>query len=357
MATTAVLDWPNAARASRRAAGESRRFVYPHQFARAILLARGVHVDAARVAVGGLSQERERHRVCLDAAIESSMKPVVLRLSNPKVAALVVDVPAMQRWEILRRSASPMTVDQLAALGRAPREAIQAMLDRLVDAGFAVRIRATAARRSIAYRSVSEKVVIEYDKESASELAVVWASTQANTEYAREVTDRARAVPAIRTKLLHWMDGVSLCALTREDRREVAQLLSDAWLQIAAIGKRAQERAQTADSPETRGPTHDYLIQVVLQPLDEPELPMPELTLWSTPGAARHVERQVASPATVLGPRELEVARRLAAGESRTKLAASLNLSAHTVTTMTKRIYAKLRIHSRAELAARMMKG
>lgn len=284
------------------------------------------------------------------------MKPAVLRLSDPKVAAVVKDLPAMQRWEILRRSGSPMTVDELARLGRASRETTQAVLDRLVDAGLAVRIRATAARRSITYRSVSEKVIVEYDNRSASERAVIEASTRNNTEYARAVIDRARAAPPIRNARLNWMDGVCLLTFTREDRREVAQLLSETWLRIAAIGQRSQERLKTGHPPEKHGPMRDYLVQFVLQPLEEPALPMPEYTAWSTSGAARLVERHVASPATVLGERELEVARGLASGESRKKLAARLNLSAHTVTTMTKRIYAKLGVHSRAELAARILK-
>lgn len=300
-----------------------------------------------RDSVPSLERNRRRPR--------HSMKPVVLHLSDPRVAALVTDVPTMQRWEILRRSELTMTVDQLASACRTSRAVAQETLDRLVDAGFAVRMRVTAARRSISYRSASERVVIEYDSRSASDRAVVEASTQAYAEHARRAIDRARSAPAIRAKSLNWVDGVLSQTLSREDAREVARLLADTLRRIDAIESRAQERARAGPTSEKQGASRSYIVQLVLQPLEEPELPMPVYTLWSSQGAEKHLERHAASPETVLSPRELEVARRLSAGESRLEIAAALKLSGHTITTLTKRIYAKLGVHSRAELVARVL--
>lgn len=285
------------------------------------------------------------------------MKPAILSLSDPKVAAIVADLPALQRWEILRQSSSPMSVNQLATACCVPRELMQSTLDRLVDAGFALRMRATATRRNITYRSVSERVVIEWSNNSTSERAVVEASTRANTEHAREVIDRARAAPALRTKAMHWLDGVCIQSFTLEERREVVQVLTEAWLRIAAIGKRARARVGSGQPAVQDATARGYLAQIVLQPLDQPELPMPEYDLLSKRSAAAQVGRLLGSPETILSRREQEVVRRLAAGKSRPQVAAELNLSSNTLTTMTKRIYAKLGVHSKAELVARVLKG
>jgi DNA-binding NarL/FixJ family response regulator len=72
-------------------------------------------------------------------------------------------------------------------------------------------------------------------------------------------------------------------------------------------------------------------------------------------GIKRMLKRHSESPSKLLGPKEQEIARRLAAGESRPSIARALKVSVHTVTATSRRIYAKLGIHSRAELAARML--
>ena len=57
----------------------------------------------------------------------------------------------------------------------------------------------------------------------------------------------------------------------------------------------------------------------------------------------------------LLSPRELLVAKALGKGKSRPQIARDLGLSAHTVVTMSRRIYQKLGVHSRAELSVRLL--
>ena len=60
------------------------------------------------------------------------------------------------------------------------------------------------------------------------------------------------------------------------------------------------------------------------------------------------------SPKRLLTERELEVAERLASGESRPEVAKSLGVSTNTIASATKRIYAKLGVTNRAEFVSRM---
>jgi DNA-binding NarL/FixJ family response regulator len=57
----------------------------------------------------------------------------------------------------------------------------------------------------------------------------------------------------------------------------------------------------------------------------------------------------------LLSPRELLVAKALGEGKSRPQIAREFGLSAHTVVTMSRRIYQKLGVHSRAELSTRLL--
>jgi DNA-binding NarL/FixJ family response regulator len=60
------------------------------------------------------------------------------------------------------------------------------------------------------------------------------------------------------------------------------------------------------------------------------------------------------APSKVLSPREFQVAKLLEAGRSRPAIAAELGLTANTVSSLSKIIYRKLGVRSRAELAVRM---
>ncbi len=59
--------------------------------------------------------------------------------------------------------------------------------------------------------------------------------------------------------------------------------------------------------------------------------------------------------ADALSPRELEIARMVAAGNPNKTIAAVLDISAWTVGTHLRRIFSKLRVTSRAAMVARLM--
>jgi DNA-binding NarL/FixJ family response regulator len=65
-------------------------------------------------------------------------------------------------------------------------------------------------------------------------------------------------------------------------------------------------------------------------------------------------QRLGSTASKLLSPREHEVAELLVAGRSRPRIAMEIGLSPHTVASMSKAIYRKLGVKSRAELAVRM---
>jgi DNA-binding CsgD family transcriptional regulator len=79
-----------------------------------------------------------------------------------------------------------------------------------------------------------------------------------------------------------------------------------------------------------------------------------EVTI-SRQGAWFVLSALAAGPTALLAPGEMAVARRFAAGQSHKQIARELGVSPHTVRTQIKRLYAKLDVHDKAEMAQRLM--
>jgi DNA-binding CsgD family transcriptional regulator len=81
---------------------------------------------------------------------------------------------------------------------------------------------------------------------------------------------------------------------------------------------------------------------------------MPQLYVVGRDRAKEVAERSASTGMHPLSPRERQVAALLASGQTRPEIAAALGVSLNTVATIGKRIYAKLGVKRRAELASRL---
>lgn len=298
------------------------------------------------------------------------MKPVVLSLDCPKLRLAMSDMRAQQHWEMLRRSSKPLTVHELAEACGTSDSVAQSMLDLLVDARIAVRMRATATRRKITYAVVSSRVIVEWDKKSESHFAFLLEMRRMIRAYSRSAIDRnddleMRAYPD-RQKFR----GHQSFMLTRSEAAEVMQALRTAWELITQVEARAQTRASkarpaspsAATAPSAAPPAggeeeHPYHIAIEFRPLRSPELPLADLGVWEKGTIARELEYLTKLPSNLLTDREREIAQRLAAGGTRPEVAAALGVAPSTIASATKRIYAKLGVRSRAEFVSRMKNG
>ena len=92
-------------------------------------------------------------------------------------------------------------------------------------------------------------------------------------------------------------------------------------------------------------------------PLSPGVLPMPTVNFLGGPVVEMLSDSMGDEASEVLTARELSVARALAAGKSTRAVADEHTVSTHTVVEYTRRIYRKLGLKSRAELAARMARA
>jgi DNA-binding CsgD family transcriptional regulator len=295
------------------------------------------------------------------------MEPVVLSLDCPKLRATMADIAVTERWEVLRRSASPLTTHELAeACGISDGVARQS-LDLLIEAKLAVRIRASARRRAITYRAVSDRVIVQWDASSDAHLGFLLQNRQATRAYSRSVIDRNDTAETRGMPGLPKFRGHQSFTLTHDEAQAVWQALRNAWELITLVEVQARERAaatkrardprkagaEATEQPDERG----YHVALESRPLKTPELPISDIGTLERLALAKELEYLSRSPGTVLTQREQQIAKRLASGESRPEVAKALGVSPSTVASATKRIYAKLGVRSRAEFTARMRRA
>lgn len=282
------------------------------------------------------------------------MKPAIVKLSNPHVAAALSDLELLQRWEVLRRSDVALTAHQLAQACGDSLAFSQGVLDRLVDAGFADRIKASKLSKRITYRSVAKDLVIVWDASSDAEMKLVRFVRESCKQYGRGLVDRAQALSATQGDKYNWMLGDLTATLTRAESTRALEIVIEALRGLRALELGAYKRRRSEGAKAEETDVRHYYAVVQVQQLDAPQLPLPNYTLWEKHTVDQLVSDIETSPDAVLSRREHEVAKLLAAGDSRPKIAQATGLTTNTIASLTKRIYRKLDVHSRAELAARI---
>ena len=260
----------------------------------------------------------------------------------------------MGHWEVLRRSPVALSVKQVAAACRIGHEEAQVSLDRLEQSGFVIKIRATTTTRCPTYRVPAERVIISVDQQSEVERDWSVASRRSFRRARREMVESALASRTMPSAPKRMLDFGASAVLNKAESKEAFEVVAAAIRALEQIENRAYRRRQSGDSDSGGSDDCGYHFTFEMQPLHSQPLPDPRFEVWSERSVQAQLVRAATEPDAILSAKEKIVAKRLVAGESRPKIAMALKLSKHTVATISKRIYSKLRVHSRAELSARM---
>lgn len=276
-----------------------------------------------------------------------TMGDVSLQLKDPRVLRALQSIPAMQRWEILRRAARPMAVSDLARMAKATIEDVRASLALLVDAGLVEAVRGPNHGREPAYRTAMDRLFVLWDRNDP-ESAAAWRSIgKLMRDHSRQVVDRAIDRPGAEHAMHRSFVSATSVMLTDAD----ALRLREAMISTYSMLSEADARARAG---QAGGDARPYHVGIQLQHIAEMPLPMAEFFVMEATVMARDRASLGTAAHVVLSPRELEVARLLEGGLSRPDIARQLGLSAHTVASISKSIYRKLGVRNRAQLAARV---
>jgi DNA-binding CsgD family transcriptional regulator len=168
--------------------------------------------------------------------------------------------------------------------------------------------------------------------------------------YSRRVIDDAAIRPGAEEFETLSISGQTSVMLLEDD----AQRVRESFLATYAMLAEADRRARECADPRKPIPFH---VAFDLRRLWNPELPLAEFFVNEL---QLHEGEQAAYStglADLLSPRELEIAKLLESGKSRPAIAKGLGLTTNTVASLSKIIYRKLGVQSRAALAARMRMG
>jgi DNA-binding CsgD family transcriptional regulator len=275
---------------------------------------------------------------------------VTLNPRKREAAALLANIRALSIWEMLRRFKRAATLLELAHACALPVNVVQDALDVAVDAGIASRARGKAgtAPSQVRYRVLGERIFAQVDPKSPADAALMrqlFAMHLADSRACVELSlaDAARGQHGFGLK--HAFTHVTM------DEAEAKELLA-LFGPIDAFVDRLAEKY--SGNPSATPRRCNYHLAFHVAPISIERLPPAHVDL-ARPGTLQEkVKRSERSTSSLLSPREVEVARKLVAGDTVPKIAESLGVSRSTVSTLNERIYRKLGITRRAQLAMRL---
>lgn len=272
---------------------------------------------------------------------------MITDLSQPGVAELLADSAAMRSWGALRRSRRGIDARSIAAAARTTASRAQAAIDALVSLGLAERLGAKGTRNASMYRSTGAELVVGWRPDDAAQRAAV---ARIEGERAIDLRDALEAVGG-RGIERGARDSVRTLAatahMTATERTELSRLMV-AIEQLVLAAQQRDERRSPLDAPP------NVIVSTALAPVAPTTPTVPCVFLVPEAGVRAVSERLAAGPMDQLSGREREVAAALALGLSRKAIAAQAGLAEGTIVTLSRRVYRKLGVHNRAELATRL---
>lgn len=277
-----------------------------------------------------------------------------LHLEDDGVLELLRDYEALRTWELLRSARSVVTIAEICEARDADQRLVQRQLDLLGLHGLVESVRARKPRKSIGYRVATERILVTFDEDRPESFRrAMTASDSVRGEFDRCV--ERHADPASHPTSGFRVRQHTIQHFTKEDFAELRRRMLAV---VEFLGTPRPRPPQPRGSSGSRIPPPDFCNQAIsirLDPIVGNLLPLP--AVWITPRSKLKRAEQSAADKTglvALAPREREVALALAEGLSRSHVAERMRLSVHTVSTLARRVYRKLGVHSQAALSARL---
>lgn len=272
------------------------------------------------------------------------LSSVTLVLEDPKVGALLGNRFICSALEVLRRLGRATSPVELAQAMRCKEGAAQEAIDQLAELKLVSRVTGASASgvARIRYRASADAIIVAFDAMDAAQVSEVnriasylHGPTSADQGQGAEEATDSRVV-------FECVSPVSL------DPERLAQLKS---LLAQAQNLLEQTASATRVGPLGQGVFCTHQVAMKIHTCRPETLPLPQIRM--VPRAEAEAARESIGGAGMkaLSVRERTVALALAAGKTRPAIASELGLSVNTIATVNKRIYAKLRVRSRAALA------
>ena len=265
-----------------------------------------------------------------------------LDLSRPGVPELLSDFECLALWEALQslgRSGGGIASNELVRVTGLPAAEVDSSLALLESLGL-VRRGPSAPGAPVTFVAEQGPLVVTFDPaDRATSLRL--ASARLNLwSHVQRLSQPSASTDAARRWRRATIGEVPLDSLQRAELAACIDRI-DACL----------EKAEEASGASTVGAPR-YRVQVSVDTFPPRPLAMPLVLLMQPSEAeARITRRATGGRPSGLSVREMEVAQRLSAGRTKREIADQLGIKFSTVNTLSARVYRKLGISRRAELA------
>lgn len=270
--------------------------------------------------------------------------------ARPEVAAFLCDDRALSIWEMLRRFGRATDTRALAKACAQPVGRVQAVLDRAAELGLVRRHPASRLERHVRYEATADQIVLEVDHGSPAANRLLADAFRRFAADSRRCIDESMATRTAGRGRGPAMVSIAHLTLDEGEARELVALFKP----IDEFVARASEKYDR--DPEGSPRRCNYHVALHVVPVTTERLPPARIVFAEKGPKADQVKATMANrPSRLLSPRELAVARRLASGSTLAEIASDLGVSPSTVRTQCERIYRKLGINRRAQVAARLL--
>lgn len=263
----------------------------------------------------------------------------VSALADPEVGGV---------FEVVRRLGGPVAAATVAEAAGLPLGRVMERLDALASIGLVRAIRPRAPRRVFAYEATCSRIVVTFDSRDAGDSAEVLRLQAMATRDAEAALRATPSEPLDGVKGKAWHQTRIKCRLRPEHMKGLGQRLH-------AVGEYLMQVASEAptDGPDASA-LCNFVVGINLVPLDHPLLPSAPIVAVPRTAVAASIASDASTGFAGMTPRERQVAVSLRDGRTRNEIARELGISPNTVGTITRKLYAKLGVHRRAELVTRL---
>ena len=269
-------------------------------------------------------------------------------IRTPGLVEAFESVGAMQTWDLLRRNGTPLTAAELARISRMPERTVLRALDRFEAVSLVRRHPARKANPVVRWSVTQQTIQVHHRQLDPIDEALFAKMVEVfGTESENEIMRSVKDPQTFGVGDNHWQ-SINAASLDGNEMRELWKM----FLDIERFLHRCKNKFKNV--PADANQDCNYYLGVRLMPLNPGVLPMPTVNFLGGPVVEMLADSMDDEASKLLTARELSVARALAAGKASRAVAEEHGISTHTVVEFTRRIYRKLGVKSRAELAARM---
>lgn len=268
--------------------------------------------------------------------------------SRDDVAAFVSDDQALSVWEMLRRFGRATPVDELAQSCAMPLARVQGIVDRAVAIGIANRVAASKGDSRVRFEATGDRILMEVDPASSAVRSLLAGCYRRFADDSRRCIDESMAEASRGRRGVPAMASITHLTLDEAEARELIALFKP----IDAFVSRVSEKHDRDPAGTPR--RCNYHLALHVAPVVTERLPPARMT-FAEKGASDRVAADFEKRASrLLSPRERTVAELLVRGKTIKSVAGELGVSPSTVNTLCERLYRKLGITKRAQLAMKL---